>query len=112
MPPAPKPVLNEMEVDGVVYRVAISLCPGEHFGQDLVRRPRARFPLTMRWGSLAKLISLYTYPPTGGKRGTVRQQPDLVRGIFRGSLEDPKQQEPRVFDKRQVQELFGATQQR
>ncbi|KAG0358961.1 hypothetical protein BG005_001562, partial [Podila minutissima] len=36
MPPAPKPVLNEMEVDGVVYRVAISLCPGEHFGQDLV----------------------------------------------------------------------------
>ncbi|KAG0032675.1 hypothetical protein BGZ81_010286 [Podila clonocystis] len=36
MPPAPKPLLNEMEVDGVVYRVAISLCPGEHFGQDLV----------------------------------------------------------------------------
>ncbi|KAG0341221.1 hypothetical protein BG000_009852 [Podila horticola] len=36
MPPAPKPVLNEMEVDGVAYRIAISLCPGEHFGQDLV----------------------------------------------------------------------------
>lgn len=36
MPPAPKPVLNEMEVDSVVYRIAISLCPGEQFGQDLV----------------------------------------------------------------------------
>lgn len=99
MPPAPKPVLNEMEVDGVVYRVAISLCPGEHFGQDLVRRPRARFPFGVRWESLSKLILLYTYLPTGGKRSSVRQQPDLVRGIFRGSLEDSKQQKPRVLDK-------------
>ncbi|KAF9198630.1 hypothetical protein BGZ49_000478 [Haplosporangium sp. Z 27] len=31
----PKPVLNEMEVDGVIYRVAISLCPGDDFGKDL-----------------------------------------------------------------------------
>ncbi|KAI8605126.1 Lipin/Ned1/Smp2-domain-containing protein [Dissophora ornata] len=31
----PKPVLNEMEVEGAVYRVAISLCPGDDFGKDL-----------------------------------------------------------------------------
>ena len=37
MPAAiPKPALNEMEIDGVVYRVAISLCPGDDFGKDLV----------------------------------------------------------------------------
>jgi len=33
---SPKPVLNEMEVEGVIYRVAISLCPGDDFGKDLV----------------------------------------------------------------------------
>ncbi|KAF9289246.1 hypothetical protein BGZ68_009731 [Mortierella alpina] len=34
--PAPrKPVLNEMEIDGTVYRLAISLCPGDEFGKDL-----------------------------------------------------------------------------
>ncbi|KAF9173406.1 hypothetical protein BGX21_010361 [Mortierella sp. AD011] len=31
----PKPILNEMEVEGVTYRVAISLCPGDDFGKDL-----------------------------------------------------------------------------
>ncbi|KAF9114656.1 hypothetical protein BGX27_010233 [Mortierella sp. AM989] len=31
----PKPVLNEMDIDGVTYRVAISLCPGDDFGKDL-----------------------------------------------------------------------------
>ncbi|KAF9350934.1 hypothetical protein BGX26_010935 [Mortierella sp. AD094] len=31
----PKPVLNEMKVEGVIYRVAISLCPGDDFGKDL-----------------------------------------------------------------------------
>ncbi|KAG0355336.1 Lipin/Ned1/Smp2-domain-containing protein [Gamsiella multidivaricata] len=34
-PTAPKPVLNEMDIDGAVYRVAISLCPGDDFGKDL-----------------------------------------------------------------------------
>ncbi|KAI1319801.1 hypothetical protein EDD11_003186 [Mortierella claussenii] len=32
----PKPVLNEMEIDGAVYKMAISLCPGDDFGKDLV----------------------------------------------------------------------------
>ncbi|KAG0054539.1 hypothetical protein BGZ83_011039 [Gryganskiella cystojenkinii] len=36
MPETPKPVLNEMEIDGVIYRVAVSLCPGDDFGKDLV----------------------------------------------------------------------------
>ncbi|KAF9436119.1 hypothetical protein BGZ76_004770 [Entomortierella beljakovae] len=34
--PHQKPVLNEMEIEGATYRVAISLCPGDDFGKDLV----------------------------------------------------------------------------
>ncbi|KAG9324351.1 hypothetical protein KVV02_004946 [Mortierella alpina] len=30
-----KPVLNDMEIDGTIYRLAISLCPGDEFGKDL-----------------------------------------------------------------------------
>ncbi|KAG0212991.1 hypothetical protein BGX28_005232 [Mortierella sp. GBA30] len=34
--PAPsKPALNVIEIDGVTYRLAISLCPGDDFGKDL-----------------------------------------------------------------------------
>ncbi|KAG0202252.1 hypothetical protein BGX33_009808 [Mortierella sp. NVP41] len=36
IPAAPKPVLNELEIDGETYRVAISLCPGDDFGKDVV----------------------------------------------------------------------------
>ncbi|KAF9579850.1 hypothetical protein BGW38_003722 [Lunasporangiospora selenospora] len=31
----PKPVPNEMTIEGEVYRVAISVCPGDDFGKDL-----------------------------------------------------------------------------
>ncbi|KAF9903035.1 hypothetical protein EC991_004286 [Linnemannia zychae] len=34
--PAPKPTLNEIEIEGETYRVAISLCPGDDFGKDVV----------------------------------------------------------------------------
>ncbi|KAF9575635.1 hypothetical protein EC968_002198 [Mortierella alpina] len=30
-----KPILNDMEIDGTKYRLAISLCPGDEFGKDL-----------------------------------------------------------------------------
>ncbi|KAF9958191.1 hypothetical protein BGZ72_000729 [Mortierella alpina] len=30
-----KPVLNEMDIDGTLYKLAISLCPGDEFGKDL-----------------------------------------------------------------------------
>ncbi|KAG0287403.1 hypothetical protein BGZ96_008659 [Linnemannia gamsii] len=36
IPVAPKPVLNEFEIEGETYRVAISLCPGDEFGKDVV----------------------------------------------------------------------------
>ncbi|KAF9152389.1 hypothetical protein BG015_005324 [Linnemannia schmuckeri] len=36
IPAAPKPVLNEIEIGGEMYRVAISLCPGDEFGKDVV----------------------------------------------------------------------------
>ncbi|KAF9128449.1 hypothetical protein BGW39_005043 [Mortierella sp. 14UC] len=36
IPAAPKPVLNEIEIEGETYRVAISLCPGDDFGKDVV----------------------------------------------------------------------------
>ncbi|KAF8946656.1 hypothetical protein BGZ47_011728 [Haplosporangium gracile] len=36
IPAAPKPVLNETEIGGEMYRVAISLCPGDEFGKDVV----------------------------------------------------------------------------
>ncbi|KAK3844758.1 MAG: Lipin/Ned1/Smp2-domain-containing protein [Linnemannia gamsii] len=36
IPTAPKPVLNEIEIEGETYRVAISLCPGDDFGKDVV----------------------------------------------------------------------------
>ncbi|KAF9285691.1 hypothetical protein BGZ88_009445 [Linnemannia elongata] len=36
IPAAPKPVLNEIEIEGEMYRVAISLCPGDEFGKDVV----------------------------------------------------------------------------
>ncbi|KAF9159343.1 hypothetical protein DFQ26_006621, partial [Actinomortierella ambigua] len=32
---SPKPVLREMEIGGQVYRLAISMCPGDDFGKDL-----------------------------------------------------------------------------
>jgi hypothetical protein len=37
IPAAPKPALNEIEIEGVTYKVAISLCPGDDFGKDVVR---------------------------------------------------------------------------
>ncbi|KAG0277080.1 hypothetical protein BGZ95_006539 [Linnemannia exigua] len=36
IPTAPKPILNEIEIEGETYRVAISLCPGDDFGKDVV----------------------------------------------------------------------------
>lgn len=33
---APKPILNEIEIERETYRVAISLCPGDDFGKDVV----------------------------------------------------------------------------
>ncbi|KAG9070222.1 hypothetical protein KI688_009556 [Linnemannia hyalina] len=36
IPATPKPVLNEIEIEGETYRVAISLCPGDEFGKDVI----------------------------------------------------------------------------
>ncbi|KAF9932652.1 hypothetical protein FBU30_007649 [Linnemannia zychae] len=33
---APKPILNEIDIDGNIYKVAISICPEEDFGRDVV----------------------------------------------------------------------------
>ncbi|KAG0332692.1 hypothetical protein BG004_001136 [Podila humilis] len=48
IPPVPKPELNELNIDGDIYRVAISLCPGDQFGQDLPLPEETLHQLSMK----------------------------------------------------------------